>query len=867
MQKPDFKTWSDLIRSHSIDGRYGEVLSLFLSKVRRPFGYEPDHLVLQAALKSCAILPALNLGRNLHGFVVKLGHLSCLSVSKGLLNVYAKAKAFSDCKKLFDQMPKSDIVIWNIVLAGLSGSQIHDVEVMQLLNKMHACSYPKPSPVTVAVVLSVCARLGSLSAGKSIHSYVIKSGWASATLVGNALVSMYAKCGCVHDGAYGSFSEIDEKDVVSWNAIIAGFAENEFHKDAHALFRKMLLGSIVPNYSTIASILPVFSLLDRDVAYRLGRQLHAYTLKLAELRENTFVVNALMSFYLRMGLLENAEAMFNGMANKDLVSWNVIIGGYASNNEYFKAIRLFEELVSGQMLQPDSVTLITVLPACAHLHNLEMVKQIHGYIFQHPELCNNTTVSNALISSYAKCDDLDTAFRTFMMISERDLISWNSMFDAFAGSGFELQLVNLLHQMLEEGLGPDSITLLTLIQFYAGMSRLSKVKEVHGYLLRLCFCQSSTQPTLSHVLLEGYANCGSINYAYKIFGIILGERIGGLIRSGNSLKGAHKVFEGLCQTDLPTWNLMIRAYVENNCHEEAATLLFELQVQGVKPNAASIMSIVPMCTKMASIKVLRQCHGYVVRAYIDDIQLKGTLIDTYSKCGSVSIADKLFHSSPHKDLVMFTALIGGFAMHGMGKQAIVMFKHMLEMGIRPDHVLFTTILSACSHAGLVDEGLRIFYSIERVHGMKPTMEQYCSIVDLLARQGKVEDAYTFVTEMPVKANANIWSILLGACRTYNEVELGQIVANHLLGMEDYDIGSYVTMSNLHAADAKWDEVLETRKLIKTKDLKKPAGCSWIEIHSRKSTFIAGDSSHPEMDAIYSILVSLDKKVKEPYNFG
>ncbi|XP_056682574.1 putative pentatricopeptide repeat-containing protein At5g08490 isoform X2 [Spinacia oleracea] len=728
---PDFKAWCELIRAQSISGRHDEVLSLFVSKLRAPFGYKPDHLVLQTVLKSCAILPSLNVGRALHSVVVKLGHLSCLSVSKRLLNVYAKGKAFNDCKKLFDQMPKYDTVVWNIVLAGLAGSRVHDQEVMRLVHSMHTCQETELSPVSIAIILPVCARLRSLNAGKSIHSCAIKSGLASETLVGNSLVSMYAKCGLVHDCAYASFCEINDKDVISWNALIAGFSESGFCNDAYVFFRHMLLGPVAPNYATLASILPVCATLDRDIAHNLGRELHAYALRHSELQKDVFVVNALMSFYLRMGVLEGAEALFAGMTSRDLVSWNVIIAGYASNNVYSKAVHLFHNLVSEKMLKPNSVTLISVLPACGHLQNVQMVKQIHGYIFQFPALYADTAVNNALISSYAKCGDLDSSFRTFRIISQKDLISWNSMLDAFAESGWESRLVNLLHQMFEEDFGPDSITILTLIRFYGSVSRLYKIREVHGYLLRACLCQNTTQPTLGNALLDAYAKCGYMDYARKISGILLSE---GRLK-WDAAKPGSVSFECVSQNDLMTSNLLIRAYVENNCLEQAVALLSELQVKGVKPDATTIMSILPMCAKMASAHLLRQCHGYMIRARIDDVQLGGTMIDLYSKCGSLSLANKLFWSSSHKDLVMITALIGGYAMHGLGKEALVLFSHMLVLGMKPDHIALTAILSACSHAGLVDEGLKIFHSIEKVYGVKPTMEQYGCVVDLLARRG------------------------------------------------------------------------------------------------------------------------------------
>ena len=215
---------------------------------------------------------------------------------------------------------------------------------------------------------------------------------------------------------------------------------------------------------------------------------------------------------------------------------------------------------------------------------------------------------------------------------------------------------------------------------------------------------------------------------------------------------------------------------------------------------------------------------------------------------------------------MFTAMIGGYAMHGMSEEALWIFSHMLKLGIQPDHIIFTSILSACSHAGRVDEGLKIFYSIEKLHGMKPTVEQYACVVDLLARGGRISEAYSLLTSLPIESNANLLGTLLGACKTHHEVELGRIVANQLFKIEANDIGNYIVLSNLYAADARLDGVMKVRRMMRNKDLKKPAGCSWIEVERTNNIFVAGDCSHPQRSIIYSTLQTLDRQVKEPVEF-
>ncbi|XAR72472.1 hypothetical protein NMG60_11019117 [Bertholletia excelsa] len=361
-----------------------------------------------------------------------------------------------------------------------------------------------------------------------------------------------------------------------------------------------------------------------------------------------------------------------------------------------------------------------------------------------------------------------------------------------------------------------------------------------------------------------------MEYASRVFDSLSGKRntitcnsmISGYVNCG-FYDDANVIFHNMSERDLTTWNLMIRVYAENDHPGQALSMFHELKSHGLKPDAVTIMSLFPVCAQMASADLLRQCHGYVVRACFQDVRLKAALLDTYSKCGSINSAYKLFQSTHQKDLVIFTAMVGGLAMHGMGDEAIGVFYDMIELGVKPDHVIITAVLSACSHSGLLEEGLKVFESVEKVHSMKPTAEQYACVVDLLARGGQINDAYSFINKMPIQANANTWGTLLGACRTHHRVEIGRAVADRLFEIETNDIGNYVVLSNLYAADGRWDRVLEIRRLMRTRDLRKPVGCSWIEVEKKKNVFVAGDCCHPERSIIYSMLSILDQQIKDP----
>lgn len=853
-------------------GKMKEAFSVFFQKIKCGSSLKLDYQLLADVLKSCAAIYDINLGKAIHSHVVKQGHDSCQLASKALLNMYAKCKAIDDCQKLFHQMSYCDTVMWNIILSGFSGSRVNDREALRLFCAMHAAHEPKLSTVTLAIILPVYARCTGLSACKSVHCYATKAGLDSDTLVGNALLSMYAKSGFVMD-AFAVFDRIIDKDVISWNAIIAGFMENKLENDAFELFKCMLKLNIPPNYATIANVLALFARLRDNAGYWFGREIHSYMLRRAELATEITVVNALLSFYLRIGQIEDAEILFSRMKYWDVVSWNSIIAGYASCGEWLKALELFHEFVGMEIMEPDPITMISVLPACSHLCNLQAGKQIHGYVVRHSLLREDITVQNALISFYSRCGCIEAALWTFRLMSKKDLVSWNAILNTLSENEPEIQFIDLLHCMLREGVKLDSVTMLTIIRFCTTVSRVDKVKEAHGFSLRYGVLLGYNEPTLVNALLDAYAKCGNLEYAHKTFENISGKKnlvtynsmISGYVKYG-SCEGADVIFKRMSERDLTSWNLMVRVYAENDCSDQAVSLFHEMQRNGIKPDAMSILSLLPVCAQLASVNMLRQCHGYVIRACFADVNLNGTLIDVYSKCGNINFAYKLFHSSIVKDLVMFTAMIGGYAMHGMGEEAIGMFYHMIESGLRPDSVILTTVLSACSHAGLVDEGLKIFDSIEQMHHMKPSMEQYVCLVDLLARGGRIKDAYSVATKMPLKANANIWGALLGACKIHNEIDMAQSVVKHLFGINTADIGNFVAISNLYAANASWNSVLEMRRLIRTRDLKKPAGCSWIEVENRKNEFRVGDYTHPKRGTIYETLSVLDRQIKELYNF-
>ncbi|KAM0940213.1 putative tetratricopeptide-like helical domain superfamily [Dioscorea sansibarensis] len=862
MPDHDYRAQNALIRHCTMNHRYNESVVVFHRM--HCDAIRPDCLALAAVAKSSAALFLHGYGRSLHGFAIKGGYIAMAAVAKALMDMYTRFDTLPESHQIFAEMDRRDSVSWNILLSGYARAELN-VRVMNLFCLTHAQEDEdaKPTAITIAIVLPVCAKMRSLKSGQIVHAYAIRTGLESETLVRNALLSMYAKCGSVRDEAQYVFNHIVRKDVISWNSMISGYSEQGFFAEAFQMFKQMISSSFKPNHATVATILPICALLENG--YHCGKEIHSYVLR-SGLQNDLSSRNALLTYYSRIGDMSIAESIFANMQVRDLVSWNTTITGCATNGRPLRALGLLHELLLTGM-EPDPITLIGALSACAQLLNAQEGKKIHNYVLQHPKLCQETSVGNALISFYAKCDKLDEALKTFTGMQRRDLISWNSMMTVYADNDQWEKLVELLNKMSNEGVQPDSVTILSVLQGSTFLG-IEKVGEVHGYSLRTGII---SKLTVGNAILDAYAKCGNIDSAFRIFQSLTGKNVitGNTMISGYLKHGfsddAERIFNEMCDRDLTSWNLMLQVYAQHDFNDRAICLFREFQAKGTRPDTVSIMSILPACARLASVCLVRQCHGYKTRASFDDLQLEGTLLDAYSKCGGVNDAHKLLHTSPQKDLVTYTAMIGCYAMHGMAREALMTFFDMLELNIKPDHVIFTTLLSACSHAGLLDEGWKLFKSIDTTFNIRPTMEHYACMVDLLARRGRLREAYEFIMDMPCKPNESVWGSLLGACKMHGEVEIGQLAAANLFNVEGGNIGNYVVMSNIYAAGGKWDGVEQMRKTMKAKNLKKPAGCSWIEVNGKRHVFMAADLSHPNRSSIYEGLVTLDQQIKELYS--
>lgn len=290
-----------------------------------------------------------------------------------------------------------------------------------------------------------------------------------------------------------------------------------------------------------------------------------------------------------------------------------------------------------------------------------------------------------------------------------------------------------------------------------------------------------------------------------------------------------------------------------------------MQNMGLKPDSVTVVGVLNSCANLGMLELGKWMHSYINKSYIKaDGYVGNALVDMYAKCGSIDQALEVFQAMKRRDVYSYTAMIVGLAMHGEARRALDIFSQMLKMGIKPDLVTFVGVLSACSHAGLVEEGRRHFEDMSRLYDLEPKTEHYGCMVDLLGRAGLISEAQGFINKMPILPDAFIWGSLLAACKIHAKVELGESAMEKLVEMEPSRDGAYILMSNIYSSANRWRDALKWRKEMKKRNIKKTPGCSSIEIDGMVHEFRKGEKSHPRSKELYKLLQVLTHQLR---NYG
>lgn len=418
---------------------------------------------------------------------------------------------------------------------------------------------------------------------------------------------------------------------------------------------------------------------------------------------------------------------------------------------------------------------------------------------------------------------------------------WNSLIRACARSVERKEQATMLYyRMLEEGtVFPDKYTFPFLLRACAYLFASSEGKQAHAHIIKLGF---NSDLYINNSLIHFYASCGRLDLAQKMF-------------------------ENMCEKTLVSWNVIIDAFVQFGEFETALKLFTEMQNM-LEPDGYTLQSIINACAGLCSLALGMWAHAYVLRvrdtAVASDVLVNSSLVDMYCKCGSLEIAQQVFERMPERDITSWNSMILGFAMHGKAEAALEYFARLIKTEtLTPNSITFVGVLSACNHRGLVTEGRKYFEMMLKEYKIKPQLEHYGCLVDLLARAGNIDEALDLVTNMPMKPDVVIWRSLLDACsKQHASVELSEEVARQILDSEEVvSSGVYVLMSRVYASASRWNEVGLVRKLMAEEGISKEPGCSLIEVDGITHEFFAGDTAHPRSREVYEVLDVVKKRLE------
>ncbi|KAF8401926.1 hypothetical protein HHK36_012877 [Tetracentron sinense] len=635
-------------------------------------------------------------------------------------------------------------------------------------------------------LLKACITHNSLKQGKLIHQKIIALGLHHNIFLCKHLINLYLSCHSF-ESARLVFQIIENPlDISLWNGLMASYTKNQMHSEALQLFERLLLfPHLKPDNYTYPSVLKACGGLAN---VENGKRIHTHVIKTG-FGFDVVVASSLVGMYGKCNAFKLAIQLFYEMPERDVACWNTVISCYYQDGQSERALELFEEMRNSGF-EPDSVTFTTVFSACARLFDLERGKEIHGELMRNGfEL--DGFVSSALVDMYGKCGCLDRAKEVFERIPRKSVVSWNSMIAGYGSSGDSNSCLELFRRMNEEGMKPTLITLSSLLMACSRSAKLQQGKFIHGYIIRN---RIEADIFVNSSLIDLYFKCGSVGSA------------------------------------------------EFGCYFEALGIFRDMRAAGVRLDAVTFTSILSACSQLATLEQGREIHNYIIGSEFESNEIvMGALLDMYAKCGAVDEALHVFDQLPVRDCVSWTSMITAYGSHGQAIEALSLFSNMQQSNAKPDRITFLAVLSTCSHAGLVDEGhaglvdegCSYFNQMTDGYGIKPTLEHYSCLIDLLGRAGRLREAYAILQNTAtLKADVGLLSTLFSACNIHRDLELGEEIARLLIEKDPEDPSTYIILSNMYASVRKWEEVRKVRLKMKELGLKKNPGCSWIEVSER-----------------------------------
>ncbi|KAJ7956803.1 Pentatricopeptide repeat-containing protein [Quillaja saponaria] len=714
-----------------------------------------------------------------HALLITTANSNNIFIASKLISLYSSLNKPTCATKVFGSVYPKDVFLWNsIVKSHFSNGNYH--QALDFYSQMRV-SGALPNQFTIPMVAAACAELTLLNDGKNIHGLALKLGlFTGNSAVGSSFVYVYSRCGLMHDASL-MFDEIIVRDVVVWTTLLIGYVQNdESEKGLRCLRHMHKIGEDDerPNFRTLEG---GFQACGNLGALLEGRCLHGFVVKNG-IGCSQVVQSSLLSMYSKCGTPQEAYESFSEVINKDILSWTSIIGIYARLRFIRESLYLFWEMqVNG--IYPDGIVISCLLSSFSNSMNIHEGKAFHGLIIRR-DYALDAIVHNALLSMYCKFGILRFAEKLFNL-HERSTESWNSMVSGYSKTGENAKCIELFRQMQHFGIQSDSNSLVSVICSCTQLEAANLGRSMHCNVIKGLMADNVS---IANSLIDLYGKCGKMPIAWRIFCRI--------------------------QRDIISWNTLISSHVHVG-HYDKAIDLFDLMIaEDLEPNTSTVVILLSACSHLASLEKGEWVHQYLLeRGFKLNLLLGTALVDMYAKCGQLGKARKLFKSMEEEDVISWNVMISGYGMHGDAASAIEIFQQMEKSNVKPNGITFLVLLSACAHAGLVEEGKYLFGRMQD-YSVKRNLRHYACMVDILGRSGKLQEAEALVLSMPISPDGGVWGALLSACKIHGEIEMGIRIAKYAIKSDPENDGYYVMISNMYDSIGKWEEAEDVRRTMK-----------------------------------------------------
>ncbi|KAM7523030.1 hypothetical protein LguiA_012932 [Lonicera macranthoides] len=627
----------------------------------------------------------------------------------------------------------------------------------------------------------------------------------------------------------------------------------------------------------------------------LGLSIHGFLLKLG-FRNDPFQGNNLINMYAKFGRLDCAQQVFDEMPDRNTITWTSLINGYGQINDVesvfgitFRMHRLKEEF--------NEHTWSVILRACESPDDRIRGEQIHGSIIKRG-FCEDVVVRTSLISMYSRCGYMEDSERLFIDLNYADVRCLNLMILEYGRAENSEKAIGVFLELINCGFEQNDYTLTNVLSTCNGDRDVEEGKQLHGLAVK-------------HGVLGKTSVGNAIITMYGKHGLV---------------EDAENMFRKMAERNLVTWTALLSAYVKNGDHKKALRGFLEMVALGIYLDSSCLATILDSCSENRNLEFGLQVHGIVIKlagytetqedddeedamvlfkemrvsglrpdsvsfarllslsadgvclvrgqslhafaiktGFVADNAVGNALITMYAKCGSIQDSHQALCCTNNYDTISWNALISAYALHGKGEKAVLLLEEMIKERFTPDGITILGVLQACSYSGLWEYGFNLFNIMEAKYGIRPVIEHFACMVDLLGRAGFLSETVDFIDKCPYSDSPLLWRTLVNVCKLSGDLRFGKIALARLLNLAPKDAGSYILVSNMFVGWGMFDEGSRVRTIMNDLKVSKEAGSCWIEVDNMIHKFLASGKDHPESKDIYAKLDLLEAEMKQMYN--